>query len=328
MTGRSEDTYSPEHVRAMLTDIGVEVHSETTTDYLCFCPYHYNRNTPSFSVGKTNGLWICFNGSCGRSGVLPQLITFQTGRNTFETLRFIAKKRGDVKVDLEAQITQMLNDTDDFKEYDPEMLAKLRAGLLENEDGIEYLEGRGFTRDTIDYFECGYSAKRQMVTVPVHSPLGLPVGLVARSISEKRFKNSAELPRNRTMFNLHRAKKGGGTVIITESAFDTMKVHQSGMPNAVGLLGGHLSPIHFQLLDYHFNRLIIMTDNPLVDEAGRKLGERVASKLKHKSILWAMYEPGVPYPEGCKDAMDCTEKQVRQMVANAVSTVEYEMMMS
>lgn len=328
MTGRS-DVYTPEHVRAVLTDIGVEVHSETTTDFLCFCPFHFNRNTPSFSVGQTNGLFICFNTSCGRSGNMMELISYKTGRSGFETMRFIAKKRGDVKVDIETQITQMLNSDDDFKEYDAELLAKLRDGLHEYPDGMEYLTvERGFNEDVVEYFECGYSAKRQMVTVPVHSPHGLPVGIVARSITDKRFKNSSELPRNRTMFNVHRAKKHGGTVIITESAFDTMKLHQAGFSNAVGLLGGHLSPTHFRLLDHHFNRIIIMTDNPLIDAAGRQLGEKLAEGLKHKSILWAMYEPGQPYPEGCKDAMDCTDKQVRQAVQNAVSTVEYELMMS
>ncbi len=70
------------------------------------------------------------------------------------------------------------------------------------------------------YFELGYSENMGMVTVPVHSPDGMAIGIVGRSIEGKAFKNSTNLPKSKTLFNIHRAKKIGDQVIVVESSFD------------------------------------------------------------------------------------------------------------
>lgn len=83
------------------------------------------------------------------------------------------------------------------------------------------------------HFDLGYSKNMDMVTVPVHSPDGTPIGLVGRSIKGKSFKNSTNLPKSKTLFNIHRAKKIGDHVIVVESSFDAIRVHQAGFPNVV-----------------------------------------------------------------------------------------------
>jgi DNA primase len=122
------------------------------------------------------------------------------------------------------------------------------------------------------------------------------------------------------MFNIHRAKKIGDHVIIVESSFDAIRVHQSGFPNVVATLGGHISPDNINLLNRYFNKITIMTD---ADEAGRVLGRNISNKLKNKDILWASYEYGKIYPHGVKDAGDMTEDEIRSCIKNAVSDIEY-----
>jgi DNA primase len=159
-----------------------------------------------------------------------------------------------------------------------------------------------------------------MVIVPVHSPDGMPVGLVGRSIKDKRFKNSTNLPRSKTMFNIHRAKKIGDHVIIVESSFDAIRVHQAGFPNVVATLGGHISSDNIGLLNRYFNRVTIMTDSDL---AGRELGTTICSRLKNKDLLWASYSYGKIYPHDAKDVGDMTDEEIKACIKNAVSNIEY-----
>jgi DNA primase len=70
----------------------------------------------------------------------------------------------------------------------------------------------GVIRDeTLGYFRIGYSAKRDAIMVPMHNPDGLPIGVIGRSIAGKDFKNSKGLPKNKTAWNFHRAKREGDT---------------------------------------------------------------------------------------------------------------------
>ena len=122
------------------------------------------------------------------------------------------------------------------------------------------------------------------------------------------------------MFNIHRAKRAGGTVIVTESSFDAIRVHQAGFPGVVATLGGSLSPENIENLNKYSSKIIIMTDN---DEAGRKLGNLIANKLKMKDILWASYQYGMIYPHDAKDVGDMSEEEIKQCIKNAVPHFEY-----
>ena len=192
--------------------------------------------------------------------------------------------------------------------------------LGSNPHAQEYFRHRGIQDEAMHYFKLGYSANMGMVTVPVHSPDGIPVGLVGRSISEKKFKNSTNLPRSKTMFNIHRAKKIGNQVVIVESTFDAIRVHQAGFPNVVATLGGHISHDNLNLLNRYFTRIILMTD---ADQAGRELGMNIANKLRNKDILWASHSYGKIYPNNAKDAGDMTDEEIATCIKNAVSDIEY-----
>jgi len=170
------------------------------------------------------------------------------------------------------------------------------------------------------YFSMGYSENMGMVTVPLHSPDGIPVGIIGRSITNKKFKNSVNLPRNKTMFNLHRAKREGGTIIVVESSFDVIRLWQAGYPNAVATLGGSISDINIQNLNKYSSTIILMTDN---DSAGRALGNTIANRLKNKNVLWAKYDHNNIYPNSAKDVGDMTDEEIKQCIKNAIPHFEY-----
>lgn len=312
--------YSASQIKSVLKSIGVDIIAETGNDFLCLCPFHGNRNTPSFSVSKERGAFICFNPSCGESGSIIDIVKRLTERNEFEAIRFIKIKEIENEVDFEDTLSNVLEEKPDFEEFSQETLDRLHADLAGNKDARDYLQSRGIDEESMKHFCLGYSNSMGMVITPVHSPDGMPVGLVGRSVSEKRFKNSNGLPKNKTMFNIHRAKKLGGIVVVVESNFDAIRVHQAGFPNVVATLGGHISNDNISLLNKYFTKIIIMTDS---DEAGRSLGKNIASKLRNKEVLWAMYDDETLYPHGAKDVGDMNDAEIKQCISNAIPHFQY-----
>lgn len=205
----------------------------------------------------------------------------------------------------------------EFQKFDQSTIDRLKHQFPGSE-GEAYMINRGFNSDTLDYFDIGYSEVKRSVTVPMHTDIGMPIGLIARSVDQKKFHNSVGLPKSATAWNMHRAKHGGGTLIITEASFDAMRVHQAGYPNVVALLGGSLSRRIIRQLERYATTIIIATDN---DEAGRALGKSIQDKVKAK-IMWAASGPEI-YPHDAKDMSDLTDDEIRHVLSHAVHSMVY-----
>jgi DNA primase len=320
-TGKVNSTqYTQGHIKSVLKEIGLDISGETSNDFLCYCPFHSNRHTSSFSVSKEYGAFICFNPACGESGTLIELIKRVLNKNDFQAMRLVFSKQEEALDNFEEIMAEMFKDKPDFVEFPQSKINELSTSLTLNKVARDYFVSRGINELSMSHFELGYSENQNMVTVPVHTLDGLPIGLVGRSIEGKSFKNSTNLPKSKTLFNIHRAKKIGDHVIIVESSFDAIRVHQAGFPNVVATLGGFLSTDQHNLLNRHFNKITIMTDNDL---AGRELGSGIAYKLKNKDILWSSFEYGKIYPHDAKDAGDMTDEEIKTCVKNSVSNIEY-----
>lgn len=343
------EVYTPNQVEGVLRHAEVDVASETGTHFLCYCPFHGNTDSPAFAVDKYKGLWTCFNPSCLNSGTLPDLLKRLKGLNPFQTLRIINKAKSHQAVDLHAAAVAAMEKVPEFVEF-PQSVLDTAAVALKGSIAEEYMHSRGFTDETLEYFGVGYSAKQNMVIVPMHDPKGVPIGLIGRTPShtDKRFKNSTNLPKSKTAWNFHRARRTGDTVIVCEASYDAMRIHQAGYPNVVALLGGHVTPYHLEQLGRTFSTIILMTDFDKkqyrpncrqckdvtfkVNEVkcvghrpGRDLGRSIADGLNHKRILWAAYDDKVVFPHEAKDASDMTDEEIRQCLRHAVSNVEYSM---
>lgn len=336
--------YTPNQILAVLGACRVEVESETGNDFLCFCPFHGNNHTPSFNVAKEVGAYICFNPSCGRTGTIIDLIKATTGRDEFAARRLLLKKASETEQAFKDQLVKAMEKPVDFVKFNGDFDG-MRDKFLNNPEAVEYMRSRQFTDETLEFFNVGYSNlyNLNLITVPMHDPKGMPIGLIGRCIHEKRFKNSSNLPKSQTLWNLHRARMFD-TVVVCEASFDAMRIHQAGYPNVVAVLGGNISPKHFELFDKHFSSIIIMTDFDekekhmykgcvkckkrghklcLGHNPGRDLGHTIEGGLHRKRIMWASYKFGVIYPEGVKDAGDMTDEQIKQCVKNAVPAFEY-----
>ena len=320
-SGKTDTTYYANgQVRSIVKELGLDITGEASNNLIAFCPLHNNKHTPSFSISCETGLWLCYNPSCGEAGTLIELIKRLSDKNEFQALRMIMSAQSEAYNNFDDTLSSMFEEKPEFELFPQETLDNLFNGLKNSQKAKDYLMSRGIKFEAMDYFKLGYSENMDMVITPVHSPDGEPIGLVGRSIEGKRFKNSSNLPKSKTLFNIHRAKKIGDHVIIVESNFDAIRIHQAGFPNVVATLGGSISPEHIRLLNRYFSKITIMTD---ADQAGRELGNAIANKLKFKNILWASEGYGKIYPHNAKDAGDMTDEEIVFCIKNAVPDVEY-----
>jgi DNA primase len=266
----SGNSYTAEQVKRVLVGSGVDIESEVDTDYIIFCPYHGNHRTPAGEVDKISGMFFCF--SCHYVTNLVEFVMNQTGRSYFESVRFISSKS--TSTSIESEINQKLIDKPDYVAYDEVQVKRLNSNALESPRARSYYSGRKITEESVKKFWLGYSEKRDMVTIPVHCPDGLLVGFVGRSVEGKDFKNTPNLPKSKTLFNLHRVKSSR-SVYVVESSFDAIRLDQVGFP-AVATLGSNVSNRQIELLKKYFNDIIVIADN---DEAGSNMVSRLKERL-------------------------------------------------
>ncbi len=195
-----------------------------------------------------------------------------SGRTYFEAVRYIKSKEDGGN--LEAEINKKLVVQPTYVQYDQVLIKRLSQQAIESPRAMRYYSGRQITEDSVRKFSLGYSEKQDMVTIPVHSPDGIEVGFVGRSVEGKEIKNTPGLPKAKVLFNLHRVK-ASSKVYVVESSFDAIRLDQCGFP-AVATLGANVSNAQIELLQKYFNDILVIADN---DEAGGNMKDRIVEKL-------------------------------------------------
>lgn len=265
--------YTEDQVQRVLVGSGINIESEVDSDYIIFCPFHGNHRTPAGEVDKTSGIFYCF--SCRKACDLIELIMHTSARTYFESARYIRSK--ETESNLTDDIAKQLAKEPEFVEFDEFTVKRLNAAALESPRAMRYFAGRSITEESVRKFALGYSDKRDMVTIPVHTPDGMCVGFVGRSVEGKEFKNSPKLPKSKTLFNLNRVKSSR-IVYVVESSFDAIRLDQVGLP-AVATLGASVNNTQIDLLQKYFNEVVLIADN---DEAGGNMRELLLKKLGHR----------------------------------------------
>lgn len=268
---------------------------------MLFCPFHNNYRSPAGEVSKETGIFWCF--SCQESKSLEELIMHVTQKSYFEVIRLIDSKKDNK--DLLEQISDKLNKSLEFKEYDKDTIDRLHTMLFNSPKAQEYLLGRGITKESMSKYKLGYSSIQGMITVPVYSPDGLCLGMVGRSIEGKVFRNSPDLPKSKTLFNLSRNKRVD-RVFVVESSFDAIKIEQAG-GYAVATLGATVSKEQRKLLKQYFNQVIALGD---MDMAGQNMSNKLLTDLGPEKCIIAKL------PEGIKDVSELDEESLKRFVSS------------
>jgi DNA primase len=231
-----------------------------------------------------------------------------TGRTYFESIRFIKNK--ETQMDLEQEINKQLYVKPEFVPFDELILKRLYNNLTRSDKAKDYFKYRKINSSSWLKFSLGYSEKQDMVTVPVHSPDGIPVGFVGRSIEGKEFKNTPGLPKAKTLFNLNRVKTAD-RVYVVESSFDAIRLDQVGFP-AVATLGSNVSNIQIELLQKYFNNIIVIADN---DEAGGNMKDKIIEKLGSRVSV-------IKLDKQYKDIGDMADDEIKTLESSFDKTIQ------
>jgi DNA primase len=265
--------YTEEQVKRVIVGSGINVEGEVDSDFIIFCPFHGNHRTPAGEVDKRTGIFFCF--SCHKACDLIELIMHTSGRTYFESARYIKGK--EQKSTIENDINRQLIEKPLYTQFDEFTVKRLNNIALESPRAVTYYQGRRISKESVVRFSLGYSDRQDMVTIPVHSPDGMLVGFVGRSVEGKEFKNTPGLPKSKVLFNLHRVKTAP-KIYVVESSFDVIRLDQCGFP-AVATLGSNVSNFQIDLLQRYFNDIIVIADN---DEAGGNMKDRLVERLGNR----------------------------------------------
>jgi DNA primase len=293
----ASNIYSEEQIKRVLTGAGITIEAKFGNNLIIFCPYHNNSRTPAGEVASDSGLFFCFG--CQTTKNLEELIMHMTNRTYFETVRYIKSK--EVETNIESLVAKTMYAPQEFVQYDELLIKRLNNQAIESPRATRYFNSRGITNESISKFSLGYSEKQDMVTVPVHSPNGMTLGFVGRSIEGKEFKNTPGLPKGKTLFNLNRIKTSS-TVYVVESSFDAIRLDQVGFP-AVATLGANVSIAQVRLLEKYFNNIVLIADN---DEAGTIMKDKLIEKLGSRISV-------ITIDKKYKDIGDMDDEAIKQL---------------
>lgn len=301
----------------LIDSLGIDVVQETAQDFIAYCPFHANHDTPAMNIGKEGPYpWRCWNLSCGESGSLPRLVERLLEKTPMEALRYIHTYSV-----LEAPALSKLLDLgakadEPYSNPDPAVLDRIRWDWSRGPGPLQLLLDRGFSKETLIEFDVGYSERRKRITIPVFDENGDFVGISGRAIEESQKPKYWDkgVPKKHILFNLNVAKNYD-SVIMVEGPLDAIKVSQSGHKNVVATFGGFYSNEQAKKLNRRFRSVIIFTDS---DEAGRALAENIAevSQKAGKDIYF------IEYPNDIKDPGEMTEDQIDKAIKGKKSLLE------
>jgi len=286
---------------------GIQIIRDDGSELACYCPFHQNTDTPAFFVNKNTGLWICFNPACGKTGSIKDLMEFFG-----DTGNFVREYSID---EIELNLLHEDEDVEDTSWGD--VLEEIMVDLSEDSYKFQYLLDRGFTLETLRYFNVAYSDSKNRIVIPARDYKHLVIGFIGRTTLpdvQPKYLYSKGFPRKDTLFNLNNAKRYDSCIVV-EGSLDALKVHQAGFPNVVSTLGASVTKGQIALMADYFDKIVIFSDN---DAAGNAMRDLIARALYSKELFIVEF-PG----DDIKDPGDMSEEQIRFAVENAVDFLSW-----
>ncbi|MDH5160157.1 DNA primase [Heyndrickxia oleronia] len=195
--------------------IGEYVHlKKQGRNYFGLCPFH-GENTPSFSVSPDKQIYHCFG--CKAGGNAISFLMDIDGLSFQEAIIKLAEK-GKIPLDLEIGSEQNRSDSKVNIEKKQmleahELLQKFYHHLLvntkEGQNALEYLVDRGFTLDSIEKFQIGYSLPSWDFVVKLLQKRGFSLSLMEKAgliIQKENSDSYFDRFRNRIMFPIQNSK--------------------------------------------------------------------------------------------------------------------------
>lgn len=270
----------------------------------CPLPNHASKNSKqSFIVNTEKNAWACHSGSCAAArggrvgGNVLDFVAFMEScsirdaalrlQNWFSvTAETVQQNTGGGSQRRTPSPSFIQTESPESpsaigEEPNPPLPFKLKNVDIHH----HYLAERRISPETAEHFGIGFFAGQGYmhgrIVIPIQGRDGRLVAYAGRSLgqTEPRYLFPPRFRKLLVLFNLHRAVNHGKTVVVVEGFFDCLNVHQAGLPCVVALMGCTLSQHQEQLLQQHFQEVILLLDG---DRAGRAAGVAIAARLCSK----------------------------------------------
>lgn len=291
------------------------------------CPFHEGDDTPSLFYNTEWKSGRCY--SCRKTFDVFDYVMFKLKTDKFmDSVKFLCSFCGIQFENINFEIKPVDNYVKEFNslrkytererpdfvaltEDDMSSMVKMRGDFWLN---------RGFTKETLDHFEVGFSPQHNRVVIPVRSIDGVLVGATARTIykdyKERGLKKWQHLPGSNiagTFFNIkdgiNCSKSEKCSIIVCEGPADVMWLWQNGIRNVIGLMSNALTPAKKMVLLKNFVSIYLFLDGDNGGDVG------VSSIVKDLKGYFSVFQ--VQCPPG-KDPDDLNSEQLRDLLSHTI----------
>lgn len=251
------------------------------------CPIHRGRREDTFHADLRQQGFHCF--SCQAHGSVLDLVAAMERCSLRQAALLLQDWFGAGPA---APVLEQSPDANDklIREKEPPAVP-LRFTLRPVDGGPMYLRQRGIEADTAAHFGVGYYAGPGLlhgrVVIPIQDERSQLLAYAGRCTDScdgaAKYRFPYGFRKSRVVFNLNRASAlRRDAVLVVEGFFDALKVHQSGVPAVVALMGCSLSEHQATMLEERFRHVVLMLDG---DDAGRHASHLVAERLSRQCTV-------------------------------------------
>ena len=237
----------------------------------------------SFAIHVDSGLYVCYRPECGATGHVRRMLVDLLGMSPNDASEATASLEQWRKVELS-----------DIPSWDDRFLDKDVASI----DSIHeatiglykftpvYMRERGFSRETLRYWEIGYDLARHRVTFPVRNGQGVLLGFSTRTTDPYEFPKYLHMGFRKGSVLYGESYSQNDRVVVGEGNPDALALHQllGHKYKAVSTLGSLVSREQIRkLFKYRVVLLSFDKDSPGV-AATRSVGDRLEA-MGHREVF-------------------------------------------
>lgn len=310
----------------VFAEFGVTNYSHQGDLVITSCPVHLGSYQSAFNLNTEEtsewfGNWFCNSHKChltyGRDmiGLVLGLMKRDSPEATFlDAMKFCEKLTRNVTIDYEyRKLDAVTNFFSKQKAADKTFLTREQVRSRLHIPSTYYIEKRGFSPEILDSFDVGYCDRKDSpmynrIVFPVYDEQGqYMIGCVGRRIDDgpNKWINSKGFSKSSHLYGYNKAIKRAkevGAIILVEGQGDTIRMHEAGISNTVGIFGASLSDAQeFLIQKTGVMNVVVAMDS---DGPGQAAYESIYDRLR---LLFNVIKLDIPK----KDIGDMTVDEVQ-----------------
>jgi 5S rRNA maturation endonuclease (ribonuclease M5) len=304
-------------VVALIIELGIEPLEQNGEEVIAYCPRHDDSGSkPNWSINAQTGQHHCW--SCGYGGGVLSLIAERRdlrwpddSLNLMEARvwarRFRAKDLTAVKA-LERTVFKPKHEkrTITINEHDLALFGTPPTWAL---------DARNLSANACADLGVLWEKRSNSWITPIRDPWTHYLrGWQIKGAKDRMFSNyPVGVDKASTLFGLDAFE--GGTAILVESPLDVVRLRTVGIPGGLATYGAAVSLMQIQVVISYADAVIIATDNPAIDQAGKTSALTLVRAFSRRMPTRVLNYGATK----TKDIGDMTEQQIRWAITNAYS---------